>query len=233
MARLSRLVVPLQAHHILQRGHDRQPIFRDADDFQCFLGWLREAAKLYSVALHAYVLMPDHLHLLATPHDAIGLGRMMQWIGRHYVPYFNRKYQRAGTLWQGRFKASVVEPHRYLMLCSRYIELNPVRAGLAASAADYPWSSYAHHVGIRSDPMITDHAMFWALGNTPFQREQVYRQFLEEVPPAAEIALLNQSLLKGWALGSDAFKHGLEQRTAQRVAPARRGRPRKAAAVRA
>ena len=229
MARLSRLVVPRQAHHILQRGHDRQPIFRDAEDFQSFLGWMRDAAKLYAVALHAYVLLPDQLHLLATPADADGLGRMMQWLGRHYVPYYNRKYQRTGTLWQDRFKASVIEAERYLMPCSRYIELAPVRAGIVASASDYSWSSYAHHAGVRPDSLITDHAMYWALGNTPFQREQVYRQFLDDMPGAAELDKLDRSLLKGWVLGSDQFKLLLEQRTSRRVGPAKRGRPAKAA----
>src|SRR6185436_297998 len=123
MARLPRLVVPHQPHHLIQRGIDRQPIFRDTDDYLVFLQRLREAAKLYKVAIHAYVLMSNHVHLLASPSDQVGLGRMMQWIGRYYVPYFNLKYQRVGTLWQGRYRATIIDSEQYFLTCSRYIEL--------------------------------------------------------------------------------------------------------------
>ena len=175
MARLPRLVVPNQPHHIIQRGNDRQLVFRDTADYLEFLARLREAAKQFKVTIHAYVLMPDHLHLLATPVDQDGLSRMMQWLGRYYVPYYNRKYERSGTLWQGRYKATVVDAERYLMTCCRYIETNPVRGGLVAAAGDYPWSSYQHHIGLKSDPIITDHPLYWALGNTPFEREATYK----------------------------------------------------------
>src|SRR5688500_9134350 len=107
MARLPRLVIPHLPHHIIQQGNGGQLICRDDDDYRAFLRWLREGAKQFKVAIHAYVLLPDHLHLLATPTDETGLSRMMQWIGRHYVPYFNLKHGRAGTLWQGRYKATV------------------------------------------------------------------------------------------------------------------------------
>jgi putative transposase len=225
MARLPRLVVPEQPHHIIQRGNDRQLIFRDDEDHQRFLLWLREGARQFHVSLHAYVLMPNHLHLLATPADKEGLSRMMQWIGRHYVPYFNRKYQRVGTLYQGRFKATVIDSERYLMTCSRYIELNPVRAGLVASPADFVWSSYAHHVGTQADPLITDHALYWSLGNTPFQREAAYRALVEQGLSGQEVTTLTDATLKGWALGSPHFRKTLEKRIQRRVGPARRGRP--------
>lgn len=225
MARLPRLVVPHQAHHIIQRGNDRQLIFRDADDHVVFLKWLREAAKTCKVAIHAYVLMPNHLHLLASPADATGLARMMQWIGRQYVPYFNKKYQRIGTLWQGRYKATIIDSERYFMTCSRYIELNPVRAGLVVAPGDFPWSSYAHHAGIKSDPLVTDHALYWALGNTPFDREIAYQALINQAITEEEITALNHSTLKGWALGSDIFKAQLAKQTQRRVTPAKRGRP--------
>lgn len=231
MARLPRLVVPNQPHHIIQSGNDRQIIFRDSDDYIVFLGWLREAAKQFRVAIHAYVLMPNHLHLLASPSDAPGLGRMMQWVGRHYVPYFNAKYQRTGTLWQGRYKATVIESEKYFLSCSRYIELNPARVGLTASATDYPWSSLAHHIGSRSDPLITDHPVFWALGNTPFDREAAYRAFLDQGVSEPEIAALTEATLKGWPLGSDKFKTLLAKQTNRRISPAKRGRPAKAKAA--
>jgi putative transposase len=225
MARLPRLAIAHQAHHIIQRGNDRQPIFRDADDRLAFLGWLKEAARQYQVAIHAYVLMDNHIHLLATPADSDGMSRMMQRIGRFYVPYFNQKYGRVGTLWQGRYKASVVEAERYLIACSRYIELNPVRAGIVADVAVYPWSSYPHHVGVRVDPLVTDHPLYWALGNTPFERELAYKQLLEQVPDAGEVDAMTQSVLKGWALGSEQFKSRLEKQVSRRVQPAKRGRP--------
>jgi putative transposase len=225
MARLPRLVVPHQPHHVIQHGNDRQLIFRDADDHIAFLTWLRQAAKQFKVAIHAYVLMPNHLNLLATPSDDDGLGRMMQWIGRHYVPYFNQKYERTGTLWQGRYRATVIESERYFMTCSAYIELNPVRGGLAVLPADYPWSSYGHHVGMKLDPVITDHALYWALANTPFGREAAYRILLEHGLSANEELSVSEATLKGWALGSDKFKAQLEKKVNRRVQPAKRGRP--------
>lgn len=227
MARLPRLVVPNQAHHVIQSGNDRQAIFRDADDYAAFLGWLREAARQFRVAVHAYVLMPTHLHLLASPQDSVGLARMMQWVGRHYVPYFNAKYQRAGTLWQGRYKATVIDAERYFLPCSRYIELNPVRSGLVATPADHPWSSFAHHVGTKPDPVITDHAIYWALGNTPFEREAAYQRLMEQRPGIDETSALTEATLKGWPLGSDKFKALLEKQTNRRASPAKRGRPAK------
>lgn len=229
MARLPRLVVPHQPHHIIQSGNDRQAIFRDADDHAAFLRWLRDAAKQFKVAIHAYVLMPNHLHLLASPSDATGLARMMQWVGRHYVPYFNAKYQRTGTLWQGRYRATVIDADKYLMACSRYIESNPVRTGLAATPAEYPWSSFAHHAGTRPDPLITDHAAYWALGNTPFAREAAYQELMAQPPQPDEVALLTDAALKGWVLGSDQFKAALAKQANRRVSPAKRGRPGKQA----
>jgi putative transposase len=227
MARLPRLVVPNQPHHIIQRGHDKQLIFRDAADHAAFLDWLKEGAKRFKVAIHAYVLMPDHIHVLATPVDADGLARMMQWVGRYYVPYYNQKYERGGTLWQGRYRATVLDAERYLLLCSRYIELNPVRNGLVVGPADYLWSSYMHHIGAKSDPLITDHRLYWALGNTPFDREIAYKLLAEQSMGSHEVEAITQATLKGWALGADEFKSGLEKQVSRRVSPAKRGRPAK------
>ena len=177
------------------------------------------------MAIHAYVLMGNHFHLLATPSDALGLGRMMQWIGRFYVPFFNRKYERTGTLWQGRFKTSIIDSERYFLICSRYIEMNPVRVGLVPQPSVYRWSSYAHHVGDRPDGLIADHPLYWAMGNTPFEREAAYKQFMAQPIVQAEVDELNQAVLKGWALGSDAFKKQLEKQSRRRVGPGKRGRP--------
>jgi putative transposase len=230
MARLPRLIIPCQPHHVIQRGHNGVPVFGDAADYAAFLGWLRSAARAFKVALHAYALMPDRLQLLVSPGDELALGQMMQWIGRHYVPYFNRKYQRSGSLWQGRFKTSLLDPDAYFLTCSRYIEMAPVYAGLAADPLDYPWSSYAHHAGVRADPLILDHPLYWALGNTPFEREAAYRALAAQGLGAPELAMLERALLKGWPLASERFKLDLEQRLKRQVIPAKRGRPFKTAA---
>ncbi len=225
MARLPRLIVPLQAHHVLQHGHDHQAIFREPEDYDRFLGWLRDSAKAYKVAIHAYVLMPSQLQLLATPADENGLALALQRVGRYYVPWYNAKYGRSGSLFQGRFKTSVVEAPAFLMQCSQYIELTPVRAHAASDALAYPWSSYAHHAGVRPDPVITDHGLYWALGNTPFQREAAYKELAERGLSRAQLAAIEQAVLKGWPLGSDAFKVDLQNKAKRQVLPAKRGRP--------
>lgn len=231
MARLARLVVPHHAHHILQQGNDQQLLFRDTADYVAFLDWLRDAARQFKVAIHAYTLMPTQLQLLATPSDADGLSRMMQWAGRHYVPYFNRKYQRKGTLWQGRFKATVLDADHYFMLCCHDIELSAVREGLATRPDDYPWSSYPHHIGNKADPLINDHVLYWALGNTPFQREASYKAQIAHGVTEKDSRALAEATAKGWALGSDTFKTGLEKLTQRRVRQAKRGRPPRVAAA--
>ncbi|PRC94021.1 transposase [Solimicrobium silvestre] len=226
MARLPRLTIANHQHHIIQRGNDNRLIFCDADDVALFRQLLLEAAKKFDVAIHAYVFMPNHFHLLATPQTDDGLGRMMQWLGRHYVPYFNRRYERSGTLWQGRFKSLLIDSAAYFMLCSRYIESNPVRAGLVSAPADYVDSSYLHHIGALVDPLISDHPLYWNLGNTPFQREAVYKELLEQALTLKEIEEITKACLKGWPLGSSHFKEQLEKQASRRINPLKRGRPR-------
>lgn len=225
MARLPRLIVPHQAHHVVQQGIDRALIFREPEDHARFLGWLRDSAKAYKVAIHAYVLMPSQLQLLATPSDEDGLALAIQRVGRYYVPWFNAKYGRSGSLFQGRFKTAVLDAPAYLMHCSQYIEATPVREHAAADALAYPWSSYGHHAGVRPDPVITDHALYWALGNTPFQREAAYKELAERGLGGAQLVAIEQAVLKGWPLGSDAFKLDLQNKAKRQVLPAKRGRP--------
>ena len=227
MARLPRLVVPHQPHHIIQRGNDRQAIVRDEEDCQRFIAWLKECAKFYRVAVHAYVLMPNHVHLLATPIDKEGLAQMMQRLGRYYVPWFNHKYQRYGGLFQGRFRTSLIDTEQYFLACSRYIELNPVRAHIVANPLDYAWSSYAHHAGARVDPLVSDHPLFWALGNTPFQREAAYIALVDQGIAPDELERITSSLICSVPLGSQAFKEQLERTTQRQILPAKRGRPSK------
>ena len=225
MARLPRLVVPHQPHHIIQQGNNSQLIFRDSEDYTRFLSWLRECAREFKVAIHAYVLMPDHFHLLATPQSENALAQMMQRLGRYYVPWYNARYQRTGSLFQGRFKTSLIDAEAYFMKVSRFVEFNPVRTGVAGSPLEYPWSSYHHHAGVRPDPVITDHALYWALGNTPFQREAAYIERSAANLPEAESALIEAAVLKGWPLGSTTFKANLQQSIKRQVLPAKRGRP--------
>jgi putative transposase len=230
MARLPRLIVPHQPHHVIQQGNDRQPIFRAPEDYLRLLGWLRDSAKEYKVAIHAYVLLPNQLQLLVTPGDEEGLAQTMQRVGRYYVPWYNAKYARSGSLFQGRFKTSVIDAASFFLQCSLYIASSPVRAQLAGDALAYPWSSYAHHAGLKRDPLVTDHALYWALGNTPFQREALYKELAERSLTAAQLALIEQAVLKGWPLGSDAFKADLQKKAQRQVLPAKRGRPCKAKA---
>lgn len=228
MARLPRLIAPHQPHHVIQRSVDGVAAFRDDADYAAFLGWLHEAAKRFKVAIHAYALLPERINLLLTPSDKVGLGKMMQWAGRQYVPYFNARYRRSGALWQGRFRATVLDAPRHFMTCSCYIDLCPAYEAQAAVPEAYRWSSYAHHAGVKADPMLTDHALYWSLGNTPFEREAAYRRLAEQGVSQAEIEALNSATLKGWAHGSEKFKSELESKVKRRVSPARRGRPAKA-----
>jgi putative transposase len=225
MARQPRLILPKLPHHVLQRGNDRQRIFREPEDYERFLGWLAEAARFYHVAIHAYALLPTQLQLLATPETEEGLGAMMQKLGRFYVPWYNAKYERAGSLFEGRFRTAVVEPDRHLLMCSRFIELAPVREGEAAEPAAYAWSSYRHHAGVHADAVVTDHALFWRLGNTPFQREATYIDLVGQGIGADELAQVAGAVQKGQPLGSQAFKLELERQTRRRILPAKRGRP--------
>ena len=225
MARQPRLILPHQPHHLIQRGNDNIAIFRDDEDYARFLGWLKESARFYHVAIHAYVLLSDQLQLLATPGDEDGLALMMQKVGRLYVPWFNARHGRSGTLFGGRFRTSVIDPVQYFLPCMRYIELQPVRVQQAGSAVDYPWSSHAHHAGVRPDTLITDHARYWELGNTPFQREAAYIALAQQGLSMDELAAIDDAVLKGGTLGSHAFKAALEKKTRRQILPAKRGRP--------
>jgi putative transposase len=225
MARLPRLAFANLAHHLVLRGHNHAAVFMDDSDRLAWLAALRDSAATLSVAIHAYVLLPDHVHLLATPRSAEALGQLVQAIGRRYVVAYNRRHGRSGTLWDGRFRASVVEPGAALLACLRYIEQNPVRANLVAQAGDWAWSSAGHHLGRRAEALITGLPEYWALGNTPFEREAVWRQLLDEPLGGAEVATLTRNALAGWAHGSGAFLARLQEMTGRPLQPRPRGRP--------
>jgi putative transposase len=158
MARLPRLTLPGYPHHIIQRGNNRQMIFADTQDFATMMALLAENAHKFAVAVHAYVLMDNHFHLLATPATAEALPLMMQAVGRSYVRYFNQRHARSGTLWEGRYRSTLIETERYLLACMVYIDLNPVRAGMVAQPGAWQWSSHAHYLGQRIDKLVTPHA---------------------------------------------------------------------------
>jgi len=225
MARLPRLTLPGYAHHVIQRGNNRQSIFTTSADDQLLLDLLAEYAAEFEVLIHAYVLMPNHFHLLATPQSVEGLPLMMQAVGRRYVRYFNGKQQRTGTLWEGRYKSTVIQSERYVLACMAYMDLNPVRAGLVAQPKEYPWSSHAHYLGLRSDRLIKPHALFWELGNTPFAREAAYAELVQSGINPVQQKALTDATLSGWALGEADFVADLQKRTERRVSKASAGRP--------
>jgi putative transposase len=227
MARLPRLTVPGYPHHIIQRGNNRQPIFVDSNDYELLWRLLEEYGRQFRVAVHSYVLMSNHLHLLATPRTSEGVPQLMQAVGRRYVRLFNQRHLRSGTLWEGRYKSTLIQAERHLLACMVYIDLNPVRAGIAAAAADYPWSSHRHYLGIRSDRLVTPHPLFWELGNTPFAREEAYAALVQAGLTQEQQNALTQSALRGWALGEPDYVADLQRRTQRRVAKAAAGRPRK------
>lgn len=225
MARLPRLSIPGYPHHVLQRGNNRQAIFTSPADHRTLLDLIQEAARKSGVAVHSYVLMHNHFHLLATPDAIDSLPRMMQAVGRRYVRYFNDSQQRSGSLWEGRYRSTVLQAEAGLVACMAYIDLNPVRAGLVAEARNYLWSSHGHYIGLRSDPLVTPHALFWALGNTPFEREVAYAELVQAGLPVDQQAALTASVLSGWPVGDAAFVTELQKQTERRVNKRRAGRP--------
>lgn len=225
MARLPRLTVPGYPHHVIQRGNNRQPIFSSSVDYEYFLGLLDEAARKFGVAIHAYVLMSNHFHLLATPQTDTALPQMMQAVGRRYVRYFNDVHRRSGTLWEGRYKSTLIQAERYLLACMAYIDLNPVRAGMVVQPRDYSWSSHGHYIGLRTDKLITPHPLYWDLGNTPFSREAAYADLVQAGVSASEQEALTESALHGWALGEAEFVSDLQGKTRRRLSKTSAGRP--------
>jgi putative transposase len=209
----------------MQRGNNRQPTFFIEDDFRFYRDCLKEAATDHHCEIHAYVLMTNHVHLLMTPHRANAIAKVIQSLGRRYVQYINSTYQRSGTLWEGRYKASVVESETYVLLCSRYIELNPVRSNLVTDPAEYPWSSYQWHALGKSDPLITDHPAYLALGHTDEERHEAYRGLFRDQVDPARLQEIRESLNQCRVLGSERFKDEIEAVLSRRVRPGKAGRP--------
>ncbi|MBK6004663.1 transposase [Ramlibacter ginsenosidimutans] len=225
MARLPRLTIPGYPHHIIQRGNNRQPIFSGTADYELLLNLIDEHARKQQVAVHAYVLMSNHFHLLATPETADGIPQMMQAVGRRYVRNYNLRQARTGTLWEGRYRSTLIQAERYLLACMVYMDLNPVRAGMVADPADYPWSSYLHYIGRRTDKLITPHPLYWELGNTPFARDVAYGSLVRAGIRETDKLALTDATLRGWALGEPDYVADLQRRTQRRVVKGQAGRP--------
>ena len=187
MARLPRLDLPGIPQHIVQRGNDRQACFADDADYLRYRQELGDAAMKHGCALHAYVLMTNHVHLLVTPAESAAVSRMMQAIGRHYLAAFNARYRRTGTLWEGRFKAALVGSARYLLTCYRYIELNPVRAGMVTMPGEYRWSSHASSAFGAREPGITPHHLYLELGANDTLRQQAYLALFDDVASSEDL----------------------------------------------
>ena len=228
MARLARLAVADHAHLLLLRGHGRQGVFRDDVDRQAFLSALQSACGRERVALHAYALLPDHVWLLCTPGSAQALGRTIQALGRRFSAAFNRRHQRRGSVWDGRYRATVVEGGTPLLEAMVFVDQAPVREGSAPTTLSEASSSTPQHVGSTAEFPLTDVTAYWALGNTPFDRCAAYKAMLDEPLGRERAEQLANSVQRGWAVGSSSFLDGLRRRLSPRpVGPRPRGRPRK------
>lgn len=224
MARLRRCSPPGIPQHAIQRGNNRRVCFTCDADMAAYARWLLEAGTKYGVLIHAWVFMTNHVHLLATPTEENGLSRLFQYVGRHYVRYFNRSYRQSGTLWEGRFKSCIVQDESWLLVCQRYIELNPVRANMVRDPANYVWSSYrANGLGIASR-LCSPHEQYLALGKTQQERLANYRSLFESHVDGDLLTEVRHALNKGLVLGTDKFRSEVETITGQRLRHLKPGR---------
>ena len=227
MVRLPRYTLPGQPQHVIQRGNNRSALFESSADYEFFRACLTRACETHRCLVHAYVLMPNHVHLLMTPTFNSGIGKVMQSVGRRYVQRFNVANNRTGTLWEGRYRATVIDSDRYLLTCYRYIELNPVRAGLAARPEEYVWSSHRANAHGFSDVLVTPHPMYLTLGPSSGDRLRAYAALFRSALDDAMLEEIRNSTNKGWALGSERFRKEVTVcvgRRAERLPRGRRSR---------
>jgi putative transposase len=227
MPRPVRLNLPDIPQHITQRGNNRQACFYSNEDYRLYLDLLHEACRNHDCSLHAYVLMTNHVHLLMTPSTPEGVSMVIRDLGRDYVRTINKTYRRSGTLWEGRFKSSLVDKTRYCLTCYRYIELNPVRAGMVNHPADYPWSSFRYNAMGQPDALITPHDCWLLLGESDEERVAVYRDLFKEKLNQSDIDSIRQSVDTGLPTGNDRFRREIEQALSIKLGHGKRGRPSK------
>ena len=225
MPRRPRVNLVGHPQHVVQRGHNREACFFAEEDYQFYLHWLCQSAKKYGCAIHAYVLMTNHVHLLLTSATPLSLCRLMQSLNRRYAQYINRSYRRSGSIWEGRYKASLINAEEYLLACQRYIELNPVRADMVADPGQYRWSSYRWHgLGERND-LIANHPLYLALGRSEEERRAAYRALFRAHLEEAALDDIRQAVRQGLPLGNGRFREQVEAALGRKVAQRRRGRP--------
>jgi putative transposase len=223
MARLGRYFIPDQPLHVIQRGNDRKAVFFADDDFTYYRDWLIAAAEANGLAVHAYVLMTNHVHLLATPTTAESLPRTMQSLGRRYVRYINTRHHRTGTLWEGRYRAAPIDTEEYFIACCRYIELNPVRARMVEHPRQYRWSSYRAHAEGKDDTLAAFHPVWRRLGRSVEARQDAYRDLIREKLDTDFVDTLRAATNGGWALGGEDFRAQIADAAQRRAEPLPRG----------
>lgn len=227
MPRQPRYFVPGMPQHVISRGNDRQAVFFQERDYKSYLRVLREAAGEYGCQVHAYALMTNHVHALVTPEHRQSLPQMMQAIGRTYVRRLNTRYRRTGTLWEGRYKASLVQTDEYFLACQRYIELNPVRAAIVDAPGDYPYSSYRYHALGREDRLITPHPVYLALHAEATARRRAYRTLFRDSLSEELLVMLRHETNVCGVIGSDRFRAQIAAVLGRALPTGKRGRPRK------
>lgn len=227
MARLPRFALPGQPQHVIVRGNNRSEIFCADADYQFYLEKLKLACDKHACDVHAYVLMTNHVHLLITPHEEQGLSKTLQMLGRYYVQYFNYSYRRTGTLWEGRYKATLIDSEAYLLTCMRYIELNPVRADMVKHPSEYPWSSYHYNAHGQPNDLVKPHPEYPRLGKTDEARQAAYRQLFKHHLSESSMVEIREATNKAWVLGNDRFKQRIQEQLERRVEPSARGGDRK------
>ena len=229
IARLPRFVIPGQPQHVIVRGNNREPIFYQEADYYFYLEKLKAAALQHELDIHAYVLMTNHVHLLVTPQQDRSISKAMQMIGRYYVQYFNHVHDRTGTLWEGRYKATLIDSERYLLTCMRYIELNPVRADMVDHPSEYPWSSYLSNAAGKTNDLLTPHREYKRMDRSAEKRQQRYRALFRAQVPRKDIDDIREATNKAWVLGSDRFKKKIEKQLNRAAQPKQRGGDHKSA----
>ncbi|MAD44749.1 MAG: transposase [Oceanospirillaceae bacterium] len=227
MARPPRINIANIPQHIVQIGHNNLNCFFDDEDYEFYLASLHKAAEQYDVDIHAYVLLPNAIQMVATPNIAQGISSMMQSLGRRYVQYINHRYQRSGTLWAGRYKSSVIDSEAYLLTCYRYVELKPMHEGLVEGPELYPWSSFRHHTGREDNPLISDHKLYLELADTREDRADEYSKLFRFRFDRMLLSYIAETIKLGQVLGGDQFTDKIEQIANHRVRPLKRGRPKK------
>ena len=227
MARYPRLFLPDMPLHIVQRGHDRQPVFVQLQDFEFYISNLIEMKNELQIHVYSFCLMTNHIHLIVAPGDDVSsVSKLMCTLSARQTRYVNRLEKRTGTVWNGRFKASLIDTDAYLLACCRYVELNPVRAGIVVAPEEYRWSSYRFRAAMEDSQFLDDHSVFCVLGNSRSNRGIKYQEFVATGIPEAELRLIRQALQRNQLTGTEHFQRAIADRIGRRISTRGPGRPR-------